>query len=389
MNKLLYTCAVFGLVLTAFNAEAQDLDRIARNLVTESRAVQPGEVVVINGGPTEIGLMGAIQVAVRKSGGQPVLILDIPEANARATMETPMEHLSRTQTSDLLIARMADAFVNVSSVQDPDLYAEVPEDRLSATRRAAAPLRDVMARASFRSATLGQTGGIPTEAYAASRGADFATMSQMFWEAVSVEPTALARRAKIVANELTPGGSVTLTTERGTDLRFVLADSTPKINAGLTADVLEPSGAANVWLPAGEAFIAVDEESATGTLVIPNYSFRGLSLGDLRIVFDGGAVTSVTADSNGDKIQAFLDASSVATRHLSVVDVGANPKSVVMDDSDYLSWEMDGMVTLGIGYNLWAGGTNSAEGALAFHVRGATLQLDGRILVERGELRLP
>ena len=47
-------------------AGGPDYDAIADNLVNQSAAVQPGEIVVIAGGTNEIELMGAIQVdAVR------------------------------------------------------------------------------------------------------------------------------------------------------------------------------------------------------------------------------------------------------------------------------------------------------------------------------------
>ena len=52
--------------------------------------------------------------------------LNLPRANKRAIMETSMEHLKRTPTAGLLQARMADAFINVASVQDPKLFADVP-----------------------------------------------------------------------------------------------------------------------------------------------------------------------------------------------------------------------------------------------------------------------
>ena len=39
-------------------------DTIADNLVNQSLAVQSGEIIVINGGPNEIDLMGAIHTAL-------------------------------------------------------------------------------------------------------------------------------------------------------------------------------------------------------------------------------------------------------------------------------------------------------------------------------------
>ena len=139
-------------------ADDLDYDSIAANLVNQSLAVQPGEIIVINGGPTEIELMGAIQVAVSKAGGQPVLSLSIPNANKRTIMETPMEDLQQLPTAGLMMSKLADAFINVGSVQDPALFADVPEDRLAAARQSGLPLTRAFSNMRYRSVNLGQTG---------------------------------------------------------------------------------------------------------------------------------------------------------------------------------------------------------------------------------------
>ena len=46
---------------------------------------------------------------------------------------------------------------------------------------AAKPLTAAFSNMRTRNVSLGQTGGIPTEAYAASLGADYAEVSEIFW----------------------------------------------------------------------------------------------------------------------------------------------------------------------------------------------------------------
>ena len=164
--------ALAVLMLTSAAIAGPKLDDVAERIVNQSLTVQPGEIVVINGNATDIELMGAMQIAVAKAGGESILQVNIPEANKRAVMETPMEYLGQLRTGQLTLLRMADAIINVASIANPELFADVPEDRLAATRRAAAPLNAAFRNASVRSVTLGQTGGIPTEAYAKSIGAN-------------------------------------------------------------------------------------------------------------------------------------------------------------------------------------------------------------------------
>ena len=376
-----------GLLAAPSQAQSSYYDTIAENIVNQSLAVQPGEVIIINGGPTEVDLMAAIEVAVAKAGGESIVQLSIPEANKRMIMETPMEHLRRLPTAGLLMNRIADGFISVGSVQDPDLFADVPEERLSVARKSGLPLADAFATATVRTVALGQTGGIPTEAYAKTQGADYEEMASVFWESVGVSSETLAHDAKAIASYLKPGTAMKLTTTAGTDLSFKVADVAARINAGRTADVVQPSGSASVWLPAGEAYAAVDLHSASGTLVIPHLTFRGEAVHNLRVTFAGGTIASMTADSGVEKVKAYLDASDAPSKRLSVVDVGVNKESRPLEGSNYVSWEMAGMVTLMVGNNTWTGGDNNAESALPFHVAGATLTADGKVLVQNGELQ--
>jgi len=372
----------------AVNAGGPDYDVIADNLVNQSAAVQPGEIVVIAGGTAEIELIGAIQVAVSKAGGQPLITLNIPKANKRALMETPMEHLGQLPTANLLMTKMADVFINVGSVQDPDLFSDAPEERLAAARKAGVPLTRALNNARFRSATLGQTGGIPTMAYAESVDADYEEISEIFWKAIAVPPSDLAAKASNVTTMLQQGAMVKMTSEAGTDLSFAIGTEPARINAGRTSDVVAQSGAANTWLPAGEAYACVKAGSASGKLVVPWTQFRGVAVKNLELTFDHGRVTELSADTHQEMLQEYFASSSETLRELSIVDFGMNSESRTPAGSNYKSWEMGGMVTLGLGNNSWAGGSNDSDGALSLHVTGSTLSIDGDTIVEDGKIEI-
>ena len=388
--KRTIVCLAILLTIGAFGAQAgePDYDAIAESIVNESLMIQPGESVLINGTPGEIDLMGALQVAVAKAGGQSLISLSIPHANKRTVMETPIEHLGQTPTLPLMITRAVDATINVGSVQDPGLFADVPEDRLKVAREAATPLNAAFRVPTMRNVTLGQTGGIPTEVYSESRGADPAAMQSMFWQAVGVTPAKLAEIGNNVSGMFESGTSVSVKTAAGTDLSFMVGKVPARINAGRTEDVIQASGAASVWLPAGEAYAGVDLGSANGTLVVPSMAFRGKPVENLKMQFENGRMVSMSADSNEKMLSDFLAATDDQTKHLSLVDVGLNEMSHPLEGSDYYSWEMGGMVTLGIGNNVWTGGDNTADGALTFHLVGATVNVGDKTVVKDGKLAM-
>jgi aminopeptidase len=370
----------------SFAADNPDYDSVAANLVNKSLNVQPGESVLITGTPAEIKLLEALYVAVAKAGGQPVVQLNLPEADKRAIMEMPMEYLKIVPTAPLLMARSFDCQINATSTQDPTLFADVPEERQALTRKAGATLSHAFRSLRTRTVTIGQTGGIPTKAYADSQGADLTQMSSMFWRAASVNPGEIAQTGKHITTILNPGTTIKISSPAGTNLTFNVDKFPARINSGRTEDVLGFTGPAQAWLPAGEAFASVQSSSATGILVVPYTQFRGMDVDNLKLNYVNGKLTEVTAEKNGEIIQKFLDSSSEEVKDLSIVDFGLNPNSSPI--GKYLSFEMGGVVTLGIGNNSWAGGLNDAEGAMTFHLPDTDVWVGEKQLIKQGKLAL-
>ncbi len=385
-NLVLLTVSFATFSASQANAEQMDYDAIADSMVNESLAIQPGEMVVISGNPSEIDLMAALQVAVSKAGGQPMLSLNIPEANKRAVMEMPLEYIAQLPTQNLFISKMTDVFINVGSVQDPGLFADVPEERLAAFRKSAAPLNRALGNMRFRSASLGQTGGIPTAAYADSVGADAGELQAIFWDAIAVSPGDLIPTATEITSLLTSDAEIRVTSKAGTDLLLKFGGKPARINAGRTADVRAPNGPTNVWLPAGEAYGCV--HSASGTLVVPWTSFRGMPIENLELTFKDGAVTTMSADSNQAMLEEYFEASSATLKNASLIDIGLNPQSRSPNGTHYYSWEMGGMLTVNLGNSLWAGCDNDSDAGISFHVPGTTVSIEGKTVVKNGQLAL-
>ncbi|NND60242.1 MAG: aminopeptidase [Gammaproteobacteria bacterium] len=385
MTRLTNTVVAMLLLSPVVAFAGPDYDEIAANLVNQSLSVQPGEVIQISGTPDQMELISATYVAVAKAGGEPIVTLNLPEATKRAMMESDIKHLERTSTAPVLLTKIIDGFISVASVQDPDLFADVPEERLAAIRRAGTPVNHVFRNAKFRSVSLGQTGGIPTEGYAATIGADADDMRAMFWKALAVSPQQINDAAAIVNGMLSPGVDIHVESDLGTDLRFRIADNAPRVNAGRTTDVEVAVGPRQVWLPAGEAYAIVEPGSAQGTLVVRKAMFRGKPIENLKLRFDNGRLTDV--DGKGaSMLEDFFASSDEASSMLSVVDIGLNPHSQTPRGSDYMSWEMGGMVTLVIGNNAWAGGDNGGDGSFSVHVPGASVAAGGSRLTANGQL---
>ena len=193
----------------------------------------------------------------------------------------------------------------------------------------------------------------------------------MFWKAVAVEPNALSMTARKIAAMLQPGATARLTSKAGTDLRFSIDDTPARINAGRVADVESDHGPTSVWLPAGEAYTCLNSASASGTLVVPQTMFRGVEVRNLKMSFKDGKMTKLSADSNEKMLKDYFAASNEQTGQVSAISIGLNPHSQPLKGAQFFSWEMGGMVTIGLGNNGWAGGDNAGDGAFTAHLTGS------------------
>lgn len=387
LSKTLTLTFLTILYLSPLVSAEPNFDSIADKLVNASLAVQPGEIVLITGNPSEIKFMEALYVAVSKAGGQPVVQLNLPTAAKRAIMETPEQHLKIVPTANLALLRAVDCQINVISIQDPTLFSDVPEERLALSRQASAPLNQSLRLVRTRNVSLGQSGGIPTKSFAESQGADYQQLTDMFWHAVDVDPDQIAEKGRFVTDMLTAGQTVTVTSGAGTNLTFQIDKIPARLNAARTSDVISPTGASSVWLPAGEAYACVKSSTANGTIVVPYLQYRGIDVNNLKMTYQNGKLTQIQAEKNGDVINKYLDSSSPNSKDLSIVDLGLNPQSQAV--GRYLSYEMAGVVSLVLGNNAWAGGNNDADAGLTLFLPNANLSIGGRSLVKNGKLEVP
>ena len=373
---------------TADSKAGVDFDAIAKRVVTESAEVKPGEVVVINGSIAEPKLLEALTAAVLTAGGHPIVSVNFPRAEKRFLTDAPMEYLRQPSKAGLAMINAADVFISANAVEDPALFADVDEARLNASREANQAVGEAAAAKRARSVDIGQSGGIPTAAYAKSRGADYDAMRAMFFKALAVPTSTIAQRGAVVSAKMKAGEQVRLRSASGTDLTFTLAGTRSRVSTGKASDNDTGQGQASAFLPAGDFYACVDPASANGVLVSPSERFRGKPVKNLRITFRNGAIASMTADEGIEGLQRYFAELDDASKKLSLVNIGLNPESRPLKDSDYLSWEMSGVPTVQVGNAKWAGCPNGGEGGQSIHQTGATLTAGSAEVVKDGNLTL-
>jgi leucyl aminopeptidase (aminopeptidase T) len=156
------------------------------------------------------------------------------------------------------------------------------------------------------------------------------------------------------------------------------------MSCGKTTDQKGATGSTYAWLPAGDAFTAIDPTSANGIIVMPAYYFNAQKFTNLKIDFSNGTIQKISADQNVDDLSTRMLGKGASAVPLSALDLGLNSQSKVR--GDYRSFEMAGMVSLGVGDNDWAGGNINNGISYNFHLVDATLVVDGKDVVKSGSL---
>jgi leucyl aminopeptidase (aminopeptidase T) len=363
---------------------------IAKRIVHDSLIVRPGEAVQVNTDLSDPALVEEVAIAIRRAGAFPLIVYNSPRLGRRILEETPEPYLAQTPEYQIRMLRVIDAAINLAPPAPPDLLARVPEHRLALVRKANEPVADRMQGSSLRSVSLGNN-GFPSRELAKFHNAPAGALEQGFWRAVGVEPADMRARGERVRAALANASSLVLTAPNGTRLEMRLVGRPVILNDG-AADAPRDSAVApvarQVWLPAGEAYTAPLETSANGVLRIESSDYRGIKISDLRLMFRDGRVADIGAQRGGEALREALALAGGDGDRIAVIDVGLNPESRPIPGSTYLSYEMEGVVTVGIGGIDWAPTENRSDFAATFFLPGATLEADGRAIVKGGRLQI-
>lgn len=169
-----------------------------------------------------------------------------------------------------------------------------------------------------------------------------------------------------------------LTTPLGTDLHMSLAGRDWKVDTGK----LRGRGVYGN-LPAGEIYIAPNEDSAEGVLVIDK-SFPGLLLSTpVKLVFEKGRVMYVEGDAGKSYLENAFSQHGDSARVIAELGIGTNPmarlQGNIMTDEKVL-----GTIHIAVGRNDFIGGRNLATTHIDGVISEPTLELDGKVLMKNG-----
>jgi leucyl aminopeptidase (aminopeptidase T) len=369
---------------------APDTEQLAQRLVAAA-AVKEGETVLINGQARDAQLLEDIAVNVRKVGAFPLVTYESDRLGKRLFFDVPAKYDTQTDGVGEKLAQIIDVSISVSNGQSEDLLAGADPKRLAARGKANEAIAQAMLKRNVRSVEVGN-GFYPTPWRAQRYGMSEAALADTFWQAVNLDYSSLQSRAEQVKSVLAAGDRLHITNPNGTDLTVSIKGRPVLASDGTISaeDIKAGGGAVAVYLPAGEVYTAPVPGTANGKVVHTRDYFRGKAVDNLTMQFKDGKLTSLTGSGPGyADLRAAYDAVNDPRKDLfGFVDLGINPNVKLPANSQVGSWIPAGTVSVGIAGNTWAGGDNSVPYGLTAFLPGSTVTLDGKPIIEGGQLKL-
>lgn len=372
---------------TAAPSPKPDYRELAHRLVAQSAGIRAGDLVLVAGGVRDLELLEDIAVEVASVGAHSQIAIGSDRLTRRLYDDVPAKFDTLGPVYAMKLAGFITAFIAVEFNEDPALLEGVPPVRLAARGKAAAPLGALMRKRGVRQVFLGNE-LYPTAARAKQFDVSEDQLAEVFWNGVNVDYAALQATGERVRRVLASGRRVHITNPNGTDLTVDIAARPVYVSDGVIspADVRRGGAATTVWLPAGEVYVTPVPGTAQGTVVADRYFWGGTTVEGLRLEFKAGRLVAMTARAGLERLQAVYDAAGRGRDLLAVVDIGINPNVRLIPDSRMVGWMPAGMVTVAVGDDTWAGGTNAVGFGLAPFLPGSTVSVDGRPLVQSGTL---
>ena len=365
---------------------ASDTAALAERIVGKVANVKEGEVVDISGPPSELALLEDLVVAARRRGAFPILSVWTEALDRRLLAATPEKYDSQRPKVAIAMARLVDVHISLPAARDPKLYADVKSERFAVWTKGMQPAVDIFRKRNVRSVDL-SNGLAPSASRAKELGLSEAELTKLFWNGVGADYGAIEVKAHALRDALARGSELHVTHPNGTDLRLKVKGRKVFASDGTISDADVKAGgpAVQVWLPACDVFVNAVPGSAEGKVVDDRALYEGKEIIGLTAEVKAGKVTSLSAKAGLDAVKSRYDAAGPGKSQFAVFNLGCNP--AITSGGKLETYMGAGMVSLTIGQDVWAGGTNNVAFGFAFQLPGTTVTLDGKPIVEGGTLK--
>lgn len=356
--------------------------RVAQAIVTDCLRIRPEDVVTVNTWPHTVELSDAILGECYKIGADAMTILDTDRSYYSQLEMLSEDNLRTTSKHCLGMAEYSTVNIFIAGPANPLRMRKIPPEKFAALFEGEKAHSDKSREKKIRGAYLAQ--GLVTPERARTYGLNFQKWKRMMDSATAVRYDDMSILGRRVASNLERAREVRIRSRIGTDLKFTILGRQTQINDGIIDDDDLRRGLFLTSLPTGSVGVSIVEDSASGKvtfdLPIPQV---GKIIHGLQWVFENGRVTAFNAEKNLEAIKPIFDRAHGDKDKIASLTIGLNARvrtGFMMDDL------AKGAVSIAIGSNIDIGGKNDSDYGFQGTLSQATVELDGRTIVENGRI---
>ncbi len=275
--------------------------------VVNAIGVQDGDAVFISGGSHEQKFLEDIGIAVARRGGQPVISAVSNDYQKRLLETCTVAQLKRMPKIMMGIAQAMDAYVIVEPYSDPSIKARFRE-KMQARSEGNFPVMQVI---------YGKPGkrwlymGWATEGMAKMYHVPLQVLEKLVIGGCNIDYGVLKEDCELVMRALNDARYVHATDPHGTDFRLDIEGRRLNPDDGMLSPEKVAVGDLGGNLPAGEVFVAPNENYGGGTIYCPltiDDLTRGILIKGVRLKFENGTLLpdECTAEVNQDVLRDTL-----------------------------------------------------------------------------------
>jgi len=294
------------------------VEKLAQILVDHSAEIKPGDRVAIEATTAAQPLVRALYVTILERGGDPHLLLELPDQDELFFAHAKDEQLDAIPTFRKLAYEQFESRIRIHSATAPRALSGVDPAKQRRRQKAGASILETQMRRGADRSFKWVTTLYPTEGYANEAGMSLSEFEDFVYRAChadQADPVAYwhkveSKQQKIV-DRIEGHDQVVL---RGPNVDLSLSIKGRKF--------LNASGKAN--MPDGEVFTGPVEDSLNGFV---RYSYPAIYSGVLvegvELTFSNGKVTKAHAEKNQAFLMEMLD-SDPGARYVGEFAIGTN-----------------------------------------------------------------
>ena len=339
--------------------------------IVHGLGVQPGELIHIQDHAGRLDVLLEILLAMELRGATPFPHIAPAEYIEQVWTYAPRDYLRNWDHHRGRWLAQVDRVLVLTAAEPA--FAQVPQDALAAWEQAELRLTRIQEERCLPFLLV----AIPTERRARQLGLTCAALEELLLPALDISVEELTAVIAPVLAVVQGGQQLTIRTDDRAELHVHVGDRQWRGGGVL--------GGAVSNLPEGSIHTTVVEDQTQGSLWLP----RAGDAWNVLLYFQAGRIVDIEAERGADALQALFARHTGEPRRIGHLGIGLNPYLrrpigwTLVDEHVY------GALFISLGENRYMGGHNESSLNVDYALPGATLFVDGRVILADGRVVVP